>query len=118
MDAFLEHFRYLAVTEDLFESTQVAEVAGFGAVNFLNRRVRDHRHFRPFMTVRAGNDRMRTQPLLPIFGLNEKHMRSVVGMVEKTESTVLMTEQAVIRIIPQGERRGGHYEHYTYKYAE
>jgi hypothetical protein len=111
MDAFLEHFRYLAVAEDLFESTQVAEVAGFGAVNFRNRLVRNHRHFRPFMTVRAGNDRMRTQPLLPIFGLNEKHMGSVVGMVEKTEPTVLMTEQTVIRIVPLSGRRGGPYEH-------
>lgn len=45
---------------------------------------------------------MSAKLLMHIFGLNEKDMRSVVALVEIAESTILMTEQTVIRIIRLG----------------
>jgi hypothetical protein len=103
VDALLEHFSNVAVAEALF-GHRTAQMAVLGAVNPRNRQVRNDSNFRSFVTPRARNHRMRAKLLMHVFRLDEEHMRRVVALIEIAESTVLMAEQAVIRITSPGGR--------------
>ena len=92
VDSFWQHLCNVAMTETLLQRSRVAEMAVFSAVDLGDGLMGNHQYLGFFMAVRAGNNRMRTQPLMHVFGLDKKHMRRVIGLVVKTQPAVLVTE--------------------------